>query len=99
MTEHSQEPSQEPQVRTPEFTARVSDLLDLSEMAHNLASTSRMVEDKLIGYPDDDQNTPLVEPEEKTGVSVNADLKLYTDNIRASLQRISDSLGRLNSEA
>lgn len=97
MQANSQDSSQEPQVRVPEFPARVSELLDISEMAHNLANASKAIEQKLLGFPDGDQNTPLVEPD-NVGVSINNDLALYIENIKSSLQRISDSLSRLNSE-
>lgn len=83
----------EPQVRTAELLARVSDLLDLSEMAHNLACKTRTVEDKLLGQPGDDQNTPLVT---EAGANINSDLELYINSIRTSLQRLSDSLHRLS---
>ena len=91
MTEHSQEP----QVRVPELDARVSDLLDLSEMAHALACNIRTVEDKLLGQPSDDQNTPLV-TDAGAGADINSDLSLYSDSIRTSLQRLSDSLRRIS---
>lgn len=84
---------EESQVRVPELDARVSDLLDLSEMAHNLACNIRTVEDKLLGQPDDDQNTPLVTD---AGSDINSDLALYSDSIRTSLQRLSDSLRRIS---
>jgi len=88
----------EPTVRTPEFTSRVAELLDLSEMASALSQTAKEVEAKLLGIPND-QNTPSVEPESSVGKSINADLILHTDSTRASLQRLSESLNRLNSEA
>lgn len=88
MTHH-----EEPKVRVPELDARVSDLLDLSEMAHNLACGIRTVEDKLLGQPGDDQNTPLVTD---AGADINSDLALYSDSIRTSLQRLSDSLRRIS---
>ncbi len=89
----------EPTVRTPEFTSRVAELLDLSEMASTLAQTAKNVEARLLGIPND-QNTPGVEPERSNlGNSINEDLILHTDSTRASLQRLSESLNRLNSEA
>lgn len=83
--------------RACEFSGRVSDMHDLSEMAANLQSLASEVEIRLLGHKPEAEREGL-NVDRKSDMNFVAELRYYTNETRRSLHELSDSLNRLHNE-